>query len=119
MATLLREVERPAFLDERAEQLAFPAGAVAAPARGAAAAARVGERGGGRALLSERSRAEPIAEPVRAARGGGATLDELLVGAWEGMSARRPVACVVCAGTVHVHPEIPEGVCGDCGSQLR
>lgn len=118
MATLTRDVERPAFLDRPAEgQLSFGA---AAPVR----EARPAEPG--RRSLSERLRAERVASPAggtslqtATTRGGGATLDELLVGAWEGLSVRRPVACPVCPGTLHPRQGAAGGACGDCGTQLR
>lgn len=104
MATLLREFERPSILDRPS-----------AP---------------GPAPLSERLRAERVAtargaptapSPERAGsrRGGEATLDELLVGAWEGLSARRPVACPVCAGPMVPREGAAGGACGACGSHLR
>lgn len=119
MATLVRDIERPAFLDRPADgQLSFSA--VAAPARGRAAA---GGTGLGRAPLSERLRDERTATvgaaQTVATRGGGATLDELLVGAWEGLSARHPVACPVCAGPMLPRAGAAGGACGDCGSHLR
>jgi hypothetical protein len=118
MATLTRDVERPAFLDRPSEgQLTF--GAAAAPE------APVRERVPARPGLAERLRSERAhaergsAGTVDATRGGGATLDELLVGAWEGLSARRPVACPVCAGPMQPRAGAAGGACGDCGSQLR
>lgn len=120
MATLVRDIERPSFLDAPADgQLAF--GAAAAPAR-----ERVPARDAtpGDEPLSARLRAEREAEAAGSAqsgatRGGGATLDELLVGAWEGLSARRPVACPVCAGPMQPRAGAAGGACGDCGSHLR
>lgn len=53
---------------------------------------------------------------------GGPTLDELITGVWEGLSAQRPVSCPACGGAMgpryfaggsHV-----AGECGDCGSTL-
>jgi len=121
MATLVRDIERPAFLDPPAEgQLSL--GAVVAPVREGAPSRRARE------ALSERLRAERASEagvdgaasvqPV-ATRGGDATLDELLVGAWEGLSARRPVTCPVCSGPMNPRAGAAIGACGDCGSQLR
>jgi hypothetical protein len=54
--------------------------------------------------------------------GGEPTLDEILVGAWEGLVAHRPVACPVCAGEMRpgsrAHGRPIEGLCGDCGAAL-
>jgi hypothetical protein len=118
MATLVRDVERPAFLDRPAEgQLSF--GAAVAPQR---------EEGTRRPGLAERLRAERAAEAraggaqslqTDAVRGGGATLDELLVGAWEGLSSRHPVSCPVCSGPMQPRAAAAGGACGDCGAQLR
>lgn len=121
MATLLREIERPAFVDApHAGQLSL-AGPLA-PAR-----AREGGDGTGRAPLSERLRCEQAAgldttkrsRTTVLRRGGEATLDEMLVGAWEGLSVHRPVACPVCSGTMAPRSEAAGGACGDCGVQLR
>ena len=138
MTTLAQEIERPRFLDEQPrdrlrasrgldrtvglvpapEQLAL--GRVAAPAR-RPAPGREGEST--RDSLFERLQAERAAEHGRTqagpTRGGEATLDELLVGAWEGLSARRPVACPICAGAMHPRPSVTGGACEDCGSQVR
>jgi len=124
MATLVRDIERPAFLDPPAEgQLSL--GTVAAPVREGAPSR---EATPAREALSERLRAErdcgagahgAASVQTVAKRGGEATLDELLVGAWEGLSARRPVACPVCAGPMNPRVGVAAGDCGDCGSQLR
>jgi len=121
MPTLLKDFERPAFLDPPAAgQLSL---GVAAPGGEQTPAVAVT-----RAPFSERLRAEPTtalpcaaAAPASpdAARDGGATLDELLVGAWEGLTARRPVACPVCAGLLRPCAEVSGGSCRDCHSQLR
>jgi hypothetical protein len=106
MATVLWDLERPSILD------------------------RPSEREAPRAPLSERLRAEREAvEPTASAarvtelagprRGGEATLDDLLVGAWEGLSARRSVACPVCSAAMAPRVGAAGGACGDCGSQLR
>ena len=123
MATLTRDVERPAFLDRPTEgQLTFGGGAV----RG-----RGAERGtdpAGHLPLSERLQAERLAavgigggmSPAAiVTRGGEATLDELFVGAWEGLSARRPVTCPVCSETMLPRVGALGGACGACGSQVR
>ena len=54
--------------------------------------------------------------------GGEPTLDDVLAGAWEGLTARRMVACVVCGGPMA--PPRPataqrvEGRCEHCGCEL-
>ena len=52
--------------------------------------------------------------------GGGLTLDEAIVGAWEGLAARATVACPLCGGALR--PRSTEhgagGRCGDCGTTL-
>ena len=106
MATVLRDVERPSILD------------------------RPSERELPRAPLCDRVRAERAAmEPTASAartpelagprRGGEATLDEIIVGAWEGLSARCSVACPVCAAPMTPRVGAAGGACGDCGAQLR
>lgn len=131
MATLLREVERPAFLDAPAEEQMSLGEVALRERRRPPIQAREMERaplpGNDRAPLSTRLRAEragPIAGAgasarTDATRGGEATLDELLVGAWEGLSARHPVACPVCAQPMHPRTGADGGACGGCGSQLR
>ncbi len=64
--------------------------------------------------------------PVEAARvehaerdgglGGGRTLDDAIVGAWEGLVARATVACPLCGGALR--PHAAGGRCGDCGTSL-
>ncbi len=54
--------------------------------------------------------------------GGEPTLDDVLVGAWEGLTAHRAVECPVCGGEMapqygaHARPRA--GRCGSCGSEL-
>ena len=52
--------------------------------------------------------------------GGGLTLDEAIVGAWEGLAALATVACPLCGGALR--PRSTEhgagGRCGDCGTTL-
>jgi hypothetical protein len=55
--------------------------------------------------------------------GGGATLDDLLSGAWEGLAAAvTTTACPVCAGELvprwSAGAGIVGGRCRDCGSEL-
>jgi len=54
---------------------------------------------------------------------GGATLDDLLSGAWEGLTAAAsPTACPVCDGRLEPRWSAGAGVvggrCRDCGSEL-
>ena len=124
MATLVRDIERPSFLDPPADgQLSL--GSVAAPLREGTPAR---DAAPAREPLSERLRCECATGPgvgglttaqAVATRGGEATLDEVLVGAWEGLSARRPVACPVCASPMNPRAGAAGGACGKCGSQLR
>jgi hypothetical protein len=55
--------------------------------------------------------------------GGGATLDDLLSGAWEGLTAAvSSTACPVCLGKLEPRWSAGAGVvggrCRDCGSEL-
>jgi hypothetical protein len=54
--------------------------------------------------------------------GGEPTLDELLAGVWEELTAHRVVACPVCAEAMApqygVHPRPIGGRCKSCGSTL-
>lgn len=55
--------------------------------------------------------------------GGGLTLDEAIVGAWEGLAAQIAVACPVCGGALWpqaagVAGKAPAGRCTDCGTTL-
>jgi hypothetical protein len=52
--------------------------------------------------------------------GGGLTLDDAIVGAWEGLAARVVVACPLCSGTLRPHgaPDALGGRCCDCGTSL-
>jgi hypothetical protein len=51
---------------------------------------------------------------------GGPTLDDAVVGAWEGLAAQVVVACPVCGGALrpHASPDAVGGRCGDCGTTL-
>ena len=63
-------------------------------------------------------------EPLPAAAGprGRPTLDELVVGVWEGLLAHRPTGCPVCGATML--PRAASGAaaagarCGGCGTTL-
>ena len=52
--------------------------------------------------------------------GGGPTLDDMLVGAWEGLTARVAVACPLCDGTLRPCGAggAAGGRCGACGTTL-
>jgi hypothetical protein len=71
----------------------------------------------------------PAEAPARAARvvsgerdggpGGGLTLDDAIVGAWEGLAARAIVACPLCGGPLRPHArEGTGGRCGGCDTTL-
>ena len=69
-------------------------------------------------LLVERG---PDLQPQ--AEDGGATLDDLLSGAWEGLAAARSTTCPVCAGALEPRwstgAALTGGRCRDCASELR
>jgi hypothetical protein len=54
--------------------------------------------------------------------GGGPTLDDLIVGAWEGLTAQASVACPVCGGEMEpeygAHTRPVGGYCDSCGTVL-
>jgi hypothetical protein len=56
------------------------------------------------------------------ALGGEPTLDDLLVGAWEGLTAHKSVACLVCGESMGpeygAHALPIGGKCGGCGTRL-
>jgi hypothetical protein len=93
MAVLVAErIERPPVL--------FGPGPEAAPRRAPAVDPAVRERDGG--------------------LGGGLTLDEAIVGVWEGLAAQVAVACPLCSGALSPHnaSDAVGGRCGDCGTTL-
>jgi hypothetical protein len=103
---------RPSSLAERGrrgdgEQLRLgqPAASEAAPA----------------VLVSDRV-ARARAEAVAQRPGGGLTFDEVLVGAWEGLSAHRTVPCPACDGAMAPRfgagPGAVGGRCTGCGTTL-
>jgi hypothetical protein len=53
---------------------------------------------------------------------GRLTLDEVLVGVWEGLRSDLTVACPVCGGALAPHhghgPRAVGGSCADCGATL-
>jgi hypothetical protein len=56
-------------------------------------------------------------------RDGEPTLDDLIVGAWEGLTAHRVMACPVCDGELApqyaAHPRPVSGRCRSCGTVLE
>ena len=60
-----------------------------------------------------------------AATGGEPTLDEVIVGVWEGLAARRPVECPVCDGAMRPVRRsagsrgVAVGRCDSCGTAIR
>lgn len=59
--------------------------------------------------------APPVAGAVAPA---GATLDQVIAGAWRALGAQRVAGCPVCGGTLHAAAGGREGRCGDCGTTL-
>jgi len=121
MAVLVSsDIERPAILGPgRQEQLRLDAPPAPAPAPPAAfRPARVPQhpdRGGA-------ARA-PAAGGHTKRPGGELTLDEMLVVAWEGVTAHHQASCPVCRGAMvpryaAAGPESLGGRCRDCGSTL-
>lgn len=51
---------------------------------------------------------------------GGPTLDDAVVGVWEGLAARVVVACPLCGGALrpHLAPDAVGGRCDGCGTTL-
>jgi hypothetical protein len=49
--------------------------------------------------------------------GAGPTLDDAIVGVWEGLATRVVVACPLCGGALAARAA--GGRCGDCGTSLR
>jgi hypothetical protein len=60
---------------------------------------------------------EPMAQ-----QGGGPTLDDLVVGAWEGLAAHRTVACLACGEAMtprySAGPAPVGGRCTSCGTTI-
>jgi hypothetical protein len=69
-------------------------------------------------------RADAVRDDHRepSATGGGLTLDELLVGVWEGLSAHHTVPCPACGGALAPRygagPGPVGGRCRDCGTTV-
>ena len=76
----------------------------------------VGPRIRRRALLGAQAAARVPAVSSRL------TLDELLVGAWEGLRSGHAVACPVCSGAMTPRsghgPRPVGGRCGSCGTEM-
>jgi hypothetical protein len=105
--------------------------------RRAPAVADRGRRGDGEQLRLGQAGAPPEAVPsslisdrvaqeraggVTQRPGGGLTFDDVLVGAWEGLSAHRTVPCPVCDGAMAPRfgagPGAVGGRCTSCGSSV-
>lgn len=68
-------------------------------------------------------RAPAVGEAARECSGdlgGELTLDDAIVGAWEGLAAQVVVMCPLCDGPLRPHaaPDAVGGRCGDCGTTL-
>jgi hypothetical protein len=108
-ATLTLDLFRPSILDpvEAGEQLRAGRGAVRdRPA--AVPAPAVGDL---------------HAHDLRGAPSGGPTLDDLVVGVWEGLAAHRTVACLACGEAMKPrygsgHAPVG-GRCTGCGTTIR
>ena len=53
--------------------------------------------------------------------GGSPTLDDAIVGAWEGLVARIAVACPLCGGRLRARPDDDDaagGCCDGCGTTV-
>ena len=82
-------------------------------------------------LWGEPAPARPAPEPVAAVAAPAeatpaadvATLEDLISGAWEGLSAAGAIACPVCTGPMTPRWSAGAGVvggrCGDCGTTLQ
>jgi hypothetical protein len=70
------------------------------------------------------NRTAPMERPLPHLRvvGGERTLDDVIVGAWEALSAHRSVACPVCGGELAAeygaHARPVGGKCRSCGTEL-
>lgn len=66
----------------------------------------------------------PAPDPAARMRGGdlsgGPTLDDAIVGVWEGLAAQVVAACPLCGGALRPHAsrDAVGGRCGDCGTTL-
>jgi hypothetical protein len=119
MAVLVSsDIERPAILGRgRQEQLPLDAPPAVAPPAPAPARIRRPEPA---APAPDRAPAVPQHQQSKRP-GGELTLDEMLVVAWEGVTAHNEVSCPVCRGVMvprypAAGPESLGGRCRDCGS---
>lgn len=116
MTVVAMDIERPAILGgvRDGEQLRLGQEAVEAPRAPRPQPASLP------AGVDAAAAAPPPAAEHRA--GGEPTLDDLLVGAWEGLTAHRTVACPVCHGAMTPRygagPAAVGGRCRDCDSTL-
>lgn len=78
----------------------------------------------GRVAPATTPESHPTSLTIDPRSGGGLTLDELLVGAWEGITAHRTVSCPVCSGAMAPRAaagpgSVTAGACQGCGTVLR
>jgi hypothetical protein len=59
------------------------------------------------------ARAEPAREHAKLFEPGGPTLEDRVLGSWDGLVANGSVECLVCGGSMSA-----AGGCPDCGSEL-
>jgi len=111
-ATLTLDLFRPSILDpvEAGEQLR-------------AGRAAVRDRATSGATVPEPLGGDLHAHDLRAAPSGGPTLDDLVVGVWEGLAAHRTVACLACGEAMKPrygsgHAPVG-GRCTGCGTTIR
>jgi hypothetical protein len=113
-ATLTLDLFRPSILDpiEAGEHLRASRGG-AVRDRGPAQSSSVPEPVGGDLQVQDR----------RSAASGGPTLDDLVVGVWEGLTAHRTVACLACGEAMVPrygagHAPVG-GRCSSCGTTIH
>jgi hypothetical protein len=76
------------------------------------------------AAPAARALGEPTPAPAQTAAtvDSGETLDDLVVGSWQRLTGRAPVACLLCGGTMEpsygAHANPIGGRCRDCGTTL-
>jgi hypothetical protein len=89
-------------------------------------------RAGRRTARDRTTEPVPVSEPVggdlhvhdlRPAASGGPTLDDLVVGVWEGLAAHRTVACLACGEAMmprySAGPAPVGGRCRGCGTTIQ
>jgi tRNA(Ile2) C34 agmatinyltransferase TiaS len=81
------------------------------------------EPGAGERHAGSTQRDDPVTRHNASAKGGGLTIDELLVGVWEGLSAHHTVPCPACGGALAPRygagPGPVGGRCRDCGTTIE